>query len=160
MQRNGTDKQVELRAAVNAAVRANVALYPVDARGLQAVVPGGSARQGSRGGLSAFSGSAMSRQVSQLAAQQETLTSLASDTGGTAFMDSNDFGEAFARVERDISSYYLLGFSSTNANRDGRFRRITVRVRNHPHVTIQAKEGYYAGRDFAHTARTDREVLL
>ena len=49
MQRNGTDNQVELRAAVNAAVRANVAIYPVDARGLQAVVPGGSARQGSRG---------------------------------------------------------------------------------------------------------------
>ena len=52
MQRNGTDNQVELRAAVNAAVRANnVAIYPVDARGLQAVVPGGSARQGSRGGV-------------------------------------------------------------------------------------------------------------
>ena len=56
MQRSGTDNQVELRAAVNAAVRANVAIYPVDARGLQAVVPGGSARQGSRGGLAAFSG--------------------------------------------------------------------------------------------------------
>ena len=45
MQRNGTDNQVELRAAVNAAVRANVTIYPVDARGLQAVVPGGGARQ-------------------------------------------------------------------------------------------------------------------
>jgi len=44
MQRNGTDNQVELRAAVNAAVRANVAIYPVDARGLQAIIPGGSAR--------------------------------------------------------------------------------------------------------------------
>ena len=58
MQRSGTDNQVELRAAVNAAVRANVAIYPVDARGLQAVVPGGSARNASRGGVSAFSGSA------------------------------------------------------------------------------------------------------
>ena len=55
MQRSGTDNQVELRGAVNAAVRANVAIYPVDARGLQAIVPGGSARQGSRGGLAAFS---------------------------------------------------------------------------------------------------------
>ena len=51
MQRSGTDNQVELRAAVNAAVRANVAIYPVDSRGLQAIVPGGSARQGSRGGV-------------------------------------------------------------------------------------------------------------
>jgi VWFA-related protein len=160
MERSGTDNQVELRAAVNAAVRANVSIYPVDARGLQAVVPGGSARQGSRGGLAAFSGSAVSRQFSQLAAQQETLTSLASDTGGTAFVDSNDFGEAFSRVERDISSYYLLGFSSSNTNRDGRYRRITVRVRNRSALKIQAKEGYYADRDFAHTARTDREVQL
>ena len=160
MERSGTDNQVELRAAVNAAVRANVSIYPVDARGLQAVVPGGSARQGSRGGLAAFSGSAVSRQFSQLAAQQETLTSLASDTGGTAFVDTNDFGEAFSRVERDISSYYLLGFSSTNTNRDGRYRRITVRVRNQSALKIQAKEGYYADRDFAHTARTDREVQL
>src|SRR5213079_2980312 len=77
MERSGTDNQVALRAAVNAAVRANASIYPVDARGLQAVVPGGSARVGSRGGIGAFSGSAMSRQVSQFAAQQETLTSLA-----------------------------------------------------------------------------------
>jgi VWFA-related protein len=98
MQRSGTDNQVVLRAAVNAAVLANVAIYPVDARGLQAVIPGGAARQGSKGGLAAFSGSAVASQFGQLAAQQETLTSLASDTGGTAFTDTNDFGEAFARV--------------------------------------------------------------
>jgi VWFA-related protein len=160
MQRSGTDNQVELRAAVNAAVRANVAIYPVDARGLQAVIPGGSARQRSNVALGSFTGSAIASQFTQLAAQQETLTSLASDTGGTAFTDTNDFGEAFAKVERDISSYYILGFSSTNTHRDGRFRRITVRVRNHANVKVEAKAGYYADRDFAHTARTDREVLL
>ena len=160
MQRSGTDNQVELRAAINAAVRANVAIYPVDARGLQAIVPGGSARQASQGGLAAFTGGAVSNQFTQLAAQQETLTSLASDTGGTAFTDSNDFGEAFTKVERDISSYYILGFSSTNPNRDGRFRRLTVRLKNRSNAKVEAKEGYYADRDFAHTAKTDREVIL
>jgi len=160
MQRSGTDNQVELRAVVDAAVRANVVIYPVDARGLQAVVPGGSARQASRGGLAAFSGSAVASQFNQLAAQQETLTSLASDTGGTAFTDTNDFGDAFTKIERDISSYYILGFASTNGSRDGRYRRLTVRVKNHPRAKIDAKKGYYADRDFAHTARTDREALL
>jgi len=160
MQRSGTDNQVTLRAAVNAAVKANVAIYPVDARGLQAIVPGGSARQGSRGGLAAFSGRGVSDQFSQFAAQQETLTSLASDTGGTAFTDTNDFGEAFTKVERDISSYYILGFSSTNPARDGRFRRLTVRVRNRANVKVDAKNGYYADRDFGHTAKGDREVQL
>jgi VWFA-related protein len=160
MQRNGTDNQVELRAAVNAAVRANVSIYPVDSRGLQAVVPGGSARQGSRGGLSAFTGSAVSQQFTQLAAQQETLTTLAADTGGTAFLDSNDFGEAFGQVTKDISSYYILGFASTNADKDGRYRRITVRLRNKSDAKVEAREGYYADRDFTHTAKGDREVQL
>ena len=66
----------------------------------------------------------MAKQFSQLAAQQETLQSLAADTGGTAFTDSNDFGEAFDKVEKDISSYYILGYASTNPKQDGRFRRI------------------------------------
>jgi VWFA-related protein len=160
MQRNGTDNQVELRAAVNAAVRANVAIYPVDARGLQAVVPGGSARQGSRGGLGAFTGSAVANQFSTLAAQQETLTTLASDTGGKAFLDSNDFGEAFGQVTKDISSYYILGYASTNGDRDGRYRRITVRLRGRSDLKIEAREGYYADRDFSHTAKGDRETQL
>ena len=160
MQRSGTDNQIELRAAVNAAVKANVSIYPVDSRGLQAIVPGGSARQGSRGGIGAFSGRGVNDQFMQLAAQQETLTALASDTGGTAFTDSNDFGEAFTRVQRDISSYYMLGFSSTNAAKDGRFRRLTVRVRKQSGLRLAVKNGYYADRDFAHTARSDRELLL
>ena len=160
MQRSGTDNQIELRAAVNAALKANVAIYPVDSRGLQAIVPGGSARQGSRGGIGAFSGRGVADQFTQLAAQQETLTALASDTGGTAFTDSNDFGEAFTRVQRDISSYYMLGFSSTNSARDGRFRRLSVRVRKRSGLRLEAKNGYYADRDFAHTARSDRELLL
>jgi len=160
MQRNGTDNQVELRAAVNAAVRANVQIYPVDSRGLQAVVPGGSARQGSRGGLGAFTGSSVAGQFTQLAAQQETLTTLAADTGGTAFLDSNDFGEAFGKVTKDISSYYILGYASTNPDRDGRYRRITVRLRNKGDVKVEAREGYYADRDFTHTAKGDREVQL
>src|SRR5262249_49838172 len=130
MERSGTDNQVELRAAVNAAVKANLAIYPVDARGLQAIVPGGSARTASRGGVGAFSGGAVANQFTELAAQQETLTSLASDTGGKAFTDSNDFGEAFTRVERDISSYYILGFATANTNKDGRYRRLSVRVKN------------------------------
>jgi VWFA-related protein len=160
MQRSGMDNQIELRAAVNAALRANVSIYPVDSRGLQAIVPGGSARQGSRGGIGAFSGRGVSDQFMQLAAQQETLTSLASDTGGTAFTDSNDFGEAFEKAQRDISSYYILGFTSTNPRKDGRFRRLTVRVKSRSGLRIAAKEGYYADRDFAHTNRNDREALL
>jgi VWFA-related protein len=160
MARNGTDNQVELRAAVNAAVKANVAIYPVDARGLQAVIPGGEARQASQGGLGAFTGRAVTNQFTQLASEQETLTTLASDTGGKAFTDSNDLGEAFTQVAQDISAYYILGFASTNPAQDGKFRRVTVRLRNRADVKVEARDGYYADRDFAHTAKGDRELAL
>ena len=159
MERNGQDNQIELRTAINAAVRAHVSIYPVDTRGLQAVVPGGDARQASGRGQSLFSGRGMARQFSRLAASQDTLTSLAADTGGRAFTETNDFSEAFDRVHRDISAYYLLGYSSTNPARDGRFRRIQVRVKRDG-LRVEARAGYFAERDFAHTNRTDREAQL
>jgi hypothetical protein len=132
----------------------------VDSRGLQAIVPGGSGRQGSRGGRGAFSGQAVAQQFTQLQAQQETLTTLAADTGGTAFTDTNDFGEAFTKVTRDISSYYILGFASSNPAKDGRFRRISIKMKNKSDARVEAREGYYADRDFTHTAKGDREVQL
>ncbi len=159
MQRSGQDNQVELRSAINAAVRANVSFYPIDTRGLQAVVPGGDARQASGRGNAMFSGRGMRQQFEQLASSQDTLTSLAADTGGRAFTDSNDFGEAFARVQVDMSAYYLLGYSTTNPTKDGQFRRIQVRVK-HDGYKVEARSGYYAERDFTHTSRNDRESQL
>jgi VWFA-related protein len=161
MQRSGQDNQVELRSAINAAVRAHVAIYPVDTRGLQAIVPGGDASQASGRGTSLFTGRGVSQQFSRMSASQDTLVSLASDTGGKAFMDSNDFGDAFARVQRDMSAYYLLGYSTGNLAKDGRFRRIRVRLKKPiAGARVEARSGYYADRDFAHTARTDRETQL
>lgn len=159
MERSGQDNQIELRTAINAAVLAHVSIYPVDTRGLQAVVPGGDARQASGRGQALFSGRGVARQFSRLAASQDTLTSLAADTGGRAFTDTNDFGEAFTRVVRDMSAYYLLGYSSTNNEKDGRFRRIQVRVKRDG-LRVEARAGYFAERDFAHTNRGDRETQL
>jgi VWFA-related protein len=159
MQRSGQDNIVELRSAINAAIRAHVAIYPIDTRGLQAVVPGGDATQASGRGQAMFSGRSVSQQFSQLASSQDTLTSLAGDTGGRAFTDTNDFSEAFTRVQRDMSAYYLLGYSSTNTVRDGRFRRVQVRVKRDG-LRVEARAGYYAPRDFQHTSRGDREALL
>jgi VWFA-related protein len=159
MTRSGGDNQVELRAATSAAVRANVALYPVDTRGLQAVVPGGDASRASARGVAAFSGRGVNQQFESLFASQDTLQTLAADTGGRAFIDSNDFGAAFTQVQRDTSSYYLIGYSSTNTVKDGRFRRISVRMKRSD-LRVEARAGYYADRDFAHTGRQDRERQL
>ena len=159
MQRSGSDNQVELRAAINAAVRGNVAIYAVDIRGLQAVVPGGDARQASGRGQALFSGRGVAQQFARLSASQSSLTSLAADTGGRVFTDTNNFGAAFTRLRRDMSAYYLIGYASGNSARDGRFRRINVRPKN-TELRVEARAGYYADRDFANTARGDRETQM
>ena len=156
----GEDNQVQLRAAIDRAVKANVSVYPVDTRGLTALVPGGSASESSgRGGTSMFSGRGVSRQFDSQAASQDTLVALASDTGGRAFLDTNDFGGVYTKVIADTSAYYLIGYSSTNPARDGRFRRIRVTVKK-PGLKVEHRNGYYASRDFQHSGREDRERQL
>ena len=159
MSQQGTDNQVQLRRTVDRANRANVSIYAADMRGLQAMVPGGDATQGSRRGTSTFSGASTRNQFSSMAATQDTLTTMAEDTGGRAFFDSNSFGQVFDKVVNDTSAYYVLGYSSTNASRDGRFRRIKVRLKRQD-LKLEYRSGYYAPRDFAHSTRDDREQQL
>jgi VWFA-related protein len=159
MSQQGQDNQVQLRRTVDRANRANVSIYAADMRGLQALVPGGDATQGSRLGKSTFSGESSRKQVSDQAASQDTLTTMAEDTGGRAFFDANTFGHVFDRVVNDTSAYYVLGYSSTNPARDGRFRRIKVRLKR-PDLKLEYRSGYYAPRDFAHSTKDDREEQL
>jgi VWFA-related protein len=155
----GADNQVELRAAIDRAVKANLSVYPVDTRGLDAVIPGGDARQASGRGSDVFSGVALNRQLDRRLASQDTLASLAGDTGGRAFLDANDLSLVYERVVQDTSAYYLLGYASTNLARDGRFRRIKVRL-TRPDLRVEHRSGYYAERDFAHARSGDRERQL
>jgi VWFA-related protein len=159
MSQQGSDNQVQLRRTVDRANRANVSLYAVDMRGLQALVPGGDASTGSLRGTSAFSGASTRNQFDRLAQSQDTLTTIAEDTGGRAFFDTNNFTSVFDRVVKDTSAYYVLGYSSTNAARDGRFRRITVKLKRSD-LTLDYRSGYYAARDFAHATKEDREQQL
>ena len=159
MDRTGIENQAELRAAINAAVRSNLAIYTMDLRGLQALVAGGEAQNASLRGTSAYSGQATINALNSNFTTQETLVTLASDTGGRAFLDSNDFGQVFKGVQQDTSSYYLLGYHSTNLARDGRYRRIVVKVKI-PGVKIDYRRGYYAPADYRHSTKEDKELQL
>jgi VWFA-related protein len=159
MDRTGVENQSELRATINSAVRSNVSIYTLDTRGLQAMVPGGEAQQASLRGTSPYSGKSTLNQYNSNFTTQETLVTLAGDTGGRAFLDSNDFSQVFRRVQEDTSNYYLLGYRSSNPVRDGRFRRLTLRI-NRPDLKLVYRRGYYAPADFRHTNREDRENQL
>jgi VWFA-related protein len=156
---SGVDNQSALRAATAAAVKANVSIYPLDVRGLQALPGGGEAQNASLHGQSAYTGASVLNDLNSNAASQETLSTLAADTGGKAFFDSNDFSGVFSQVQKDTSAYYILGYTSSNHAKDGRFRHIKV-VLNRPDVKLEYRAGYYAGRDFEHSNRTDREQQI
>ena len=159
MDRTGIENQSQLRSATNAAVKANMAIYTMDIRGLQALVPGGEAQNASLRGTSPYSGKSVASAFDSNATTQETLVTLAGDTGGKAFLDSNDFSRVFTGVQQDSSVYYLLGYHSNNPARDGRFRRITVKI-NRPGLKLDFRRGYYAPADFQHSTHDDRERQL
>jgi VWFA-related protein len=159
MTQTGIENEIALRAAVNAAIKANVAIYTLDARGLEAQPPGGGAVTASLRGQAMYSGNAVQSALDSNYASQETLTTLSADTGGKAFLDSNDLGLVFDRVQRDTSVYYVLGYHSNNPLRDGRYRHITVKV-NRPNVSLEFRKGYYAPKDFQHFNNEDKQQQM
>ncbi len=159
LSRQGIENQASMRAATNAAVKANMAIYSVDSRGLQALPPVGNASTGSLRGTASYSGGAMQSQLDANFGSQETLATLSSDTGGKAFLDSNDFAPAFQQVQHDTEAYYIVGFRSTNTARDGSYRHLTVKL-NRNDVKMSYRPGYYAPADFLHQKSEDREQAL
>jgi len=155
----GIENQTALRAAVNAAVKANVAIYTMDSRGLTADPPGGSAATASLRGTAMYSGAGVQNQLDKNFASQETLVTLAGDTGGKAFLDTNDLGQIFDRVQKDTSVYYVLGYKSANPLRDGHYRHIQLKV-NRPGISLEFRKGYYAPKDYKHFNAEDKERQL
>ena len=148
-----------LRAATAAAVKANVSIYSMDIRGLQAFPPGGEAQAASLHGQSAYSGQSVLSDLNNNLSSQETLATLSSDTGGKVFFDSNDFSGVFSQVQKDTSAYYVLGFTSNNPVKDGRYRHLKVQV-NRADLKLDYRSGYYPDRDFEHLNKAGREQQL
>ena len=159
IQRDGIENQASLHAAINASVRANVAIYSVDARGLQAISPLGDATTGNLRGANSFNGAALQNNLDSNFNTQEVMANLSSDTGGKAFFDSNDFSGAFDRIQKDTSAYYVIGYHSTDLRRDGRYRRLSVKI-NRGDVKLEYRPGYYAPADYQHATKDERERQL
>ena len=159
IQRDGIENQASLHAAINAAVRANVSIYSVDARGLQAISPLGDATTGSLRGASSFNGSALQNNLDSNFNTQEVMAGLSADTGGKFFSDTNDLSGAFARIQQDTSAYYVIGYHSTDQRRDGRYRRLSIKV-NRADLKLEYRPGYYAPADYKHATRDEREQQL
>ncbi len=160
LSRQGIENQASIRSASNECVKSDTAIYALDTTGLQALNTVGDASQGSRRGTGAYSGASMQQQLDSNFGSQETLGTLASDTGGKLFVDSNDFAPAFQQVQHDTEAYYIIGFHSSNSAHDGGYRHLTINIRNHPEAKLEYRPGYYASADFQHAKNEDRELAL
>ncbi len=155
----GDENRSDLRAATDAANKANMSVYSVDARGLQGAPPGGDATTGASTGSSMYRGASVARQTSQRDASRDTLYTLASDTGGKAFFDEGDLSSVFKEVQADTEGYYLVSYISANTKMDGKWRRIRVKV-DAPGVKIHFREGYYGPKDYKIFNTEDKERQL
>jgi VWFA-related protein len=163
LEKTGVDNQSQLRATINTAVRSNVAFYTIDARGLMASAPGGDATQTGAVGSKLYSGAGQRSLSDSFHNQQETLYSLAADTGGKAVLDSNDLTLGIKQVQKDIASYYILSYASSNQAEDGRYRHIQVKVAPRLAATqlkLDYRPGYFAPTTFAKMTSSDREARL
>ena len=161
--KQGVENQSQLRSTINTANRSNVSFYPIDARGLAALPPGGDATHSNQRGNAMFTGSAQTQQRAKLEDSQDTVVSLAADTGGKAFLDDNDLAMGIVNAQNDVKSYYILGYNSTNEKEDGKFRRVTIKMANkdlQASAKLNYKSGYFGQKTFAKFTSADKESQL
>lgn len=154
-----TETVEQVRQTTDIANRANLSIYTVDARGLVAPSAGGGAGQSGGRGVGLFNGRDGMRQLQSLGDSQEGMTTLAEDTGGQSLLDDNDSLKIFRAAQEDSSHYYLLGYTGGNLVKDGKFRRIEVRVQR-PGVKVASRKGYYAERPFIALTAAEKEQAL
>lgn len=153
----GEENRTALRAATDAANRANVSIYSIDARGLFAVAPGGDVTTNAATGNSMFIGASVFHQTDQREDTRDTLATLSSDTGGKAFFDLGDLSDALPKIQQDNGGYYLLGYYlAAGVKRDGRWHSLHVKV-NAAGAHVRFRSGYYAPKDFQHLEKEGRD---
>jgi VWFA-related protein len=157
---SGIDNQAQLRATINDAIRSGVSFWPIDARGLVALPPLGDATKGSQGNAGMYTGAAAMAVMTNFERSQDTLYTLATDTGGKAMLDSNDLTAGIVAAEKSIKGYYIIGYYTTNATLDGKYRRIKIALTDNAEGKLDYRQGYYAGKVFGKFTAADKERQL
>ena len=160
LRRNGLDNQAQLHATIDSAIRAGVSFWPIDARGLVAEAPLGDATKGSQGNIGMYSGASALAMTANFQQSQDTLYALAGDTGGKALFDYNDLTRGIVQAQKEVASYYILGYYTSNSAQDGKFRRIKISLNGDLSANLDYRRGYYAGKEFSKFTAADKERQL
>jgi len=123
-----------MRGSLHRVNDANVAIYPVDARGL---LPGSDA-------------------IDNIMLMQE----FAAATGGRAYYNRNDIGEAIVEAMEDSSTAYSLGFYLSDKDLDGQFHNLKVSLNNRPDIELHYRKGYTAVKELKRKKDEELETEL
>jgi VWFA-related protein len=141
----GSNNETEVHRIINLLARGQVAVYPVDCRGVQASPTLSGEYQGSTGtggNPSAFLGDKSSFEHN-MATEHSTMERLASNTGGRAILNENDLTKATAEAIQIGSNYYTVSYIPSNTDWKGDFRKIAVKLDKQGY-TLAYRRGYYA----------------
>src|SRR5262245_19754006 len=144
---NSSSQIFDMRRITDAATRAGVVIYSIDARGLVAVVPGGGASEPSGADDINLPGARGRIEASAVQAKLDGLNALALDTGGTLFKNSNDLNLGLQRVLDANETYYVLAYEPSNSYRDGRCHKSEARTAGRPDLNVRTRKGYFATAD-------------
>jgi VWFA-related protein len=136
----------DVRTIVDAATRSGVVIYGIDTRGLVASVPSGDASSSFLPVLSA-PGLRASLELRAESALRDAMHSLADDTGGFLVSSTNDLSGGFQRVVADNEAYYVMAYEPSNSQRDGRFRKLQVKLPGRRDLRVRTRKGYFAPDD-------------
>lgn len=152
------DIHSEETALIDRAIRANVIISTLNARGLYTIVPGGDA---SRPSMQSPGGRMINAQyeTASALAEESVLGELAYGTGGVFFHNNNDLFEGFNRAAARPEFVYVLGFSPQNLKLDGRFHALKITIKDAGKLDLQARRGYYAPQHMADPEETAKEEI-
>lgn len=146
----------DVRRITDAATRSGVVIYALDTRGLIAMPEAFDASQPGFGNEQP-PGARFAMESSAIEANRDGLNALSRDTGGFPVFNNNDLSLGLQKIIADTEVYYLLAFEPLVSYRDGRFRKLEVRVKNHPEYKIRTSKGYFAPDDKAVAKASEKE---
>jgi VWFA-related protein len=135
----------DIQETINATARSNVSIYSIDPRGLSGLADESIEVAQFAGMEDRTTGISQASLQNDLRVSQDSLRTLANETGGFAAVNRNDFTSAFQRIVADNSSYYVLAYYPPSDKRDGKFHKIEIKV-NRPGLTVRSRRGYTAPR--------------
>jgi len=156
----------QFRSVIDAANRANISIYPMDAMGLRAESSVAQVRdeinnEGKLNTRRTGADKAGGAMMANLERNEDLLRmdpssglgELADKTGGFLIQNTNDLRGGFTRIESDMRNYYMLTYVPKNDTFDGKFREINVKVKRGG-VNVHSRKGYFAVRETGQPVRT------